>query len=63
MAAFKDATPLDAEIDPAGAENVVATAADANAGRNLSDYIDTSLSAGLRAGGFFDAMPRKYGVK
>jgi ABC-type nitrate/sulfonate/bicarbonate transport system substrate-binding protein len=60
---FKDATPLDAEIDPAGAENVLATAAPANARRDLADYIDTSLSEGLRAEGFFDAMRNKYGVK
>jgi ABC-type nitrate/sulfonate/bicarbonate transport system substrate-binding protein len=60
---FKDATPLDAEIDSAGAENVLATAAPANASRDLADYIDTSLSEGLRAEGFFDAMRKKYGVK
>lgn len=60
---FKDATPLDAEIDPVGAENVLATAVPANASRNLAGYIDTGLSEGLRAQGFFGAMRKKYGVK
>jgi len=60
---FKDATPLNAELDPAGAENILATSAPANASRNLADYIDTSLSEGLRAEGFFDAMRTKYNVK
>jgi hypothetical protein len=35
--------------------------APANASRNLGDYIDMSLTDGLRAEGFFDAMRRKYG--
>jgi NitT/TauT family transport system substrate-binding protein len=60
---FKDATPLNADIDRAGAENILATTAPANASRNLDDYIDTSLSDGLRKEGFFDAMAKKYGVK
>jgi NitT/TauT family transport system substrate-binding protein len=60
---FRDASPLDAEIDPAGAENVLEIAAPADASRNLADYIDTSLSEGLRAEGFFDAMRKKYGVR
>jgi ABC-type nitrate/sulfonate/bicarbonate transport system substrate-binding protein len=60
---FKDATPLNADIDPAGAENILNVTAPAGASRNLNDYIDTSLSDGLRADGFFDAMAKKYGVK
>jgi NitT/TauT family transport system substrate-binding protein len=60
---FKDATPLDAEIDRAGAENILSTTAPPNASRNLDDYIDTSLSDGLRADGFFDAVRKEYGVK
>lgn len=60
---FEDATPLNAEIDPAGAEDVLAAAAPAGASGNLGDYIDTSLSEELRGEGFFDAMRKKYGVK
>jgi ABC-type nitrate/sulfonate/bicarbonate transport system substrate-binding protein len=60
---FKSATPLNAEIDRAGAQNVLATAAPANASRNLDDYIDTSVTDGLRAAGFFDAIQKKYGMK
>lgn len=60
---FKSATPLNAEIDHAGAENILATAAPAGASRNLDDYIDMSLTDGMRAEGFFDAMAKKYGVK
>lgn len=60
---FKDGTPLDAEINKEGAENVVETAAPANASHALANYIDTSLSEGLRADGFFTAMRKKYDVK
>jgi len=58
---FKAETPPTAEIDRAGAENILATVAPPNASRNLDDYIDMSLTDGLRAEGFFDAMKRKYG--
>ena len=34
-----------------------------NASRNLDDYIDTSLTDGLRAEGFFAAMGKKYARK
>lgn len=60
---FKAATPLNADIDPAGAENILATTAPAGASRNLNDYIDMSLTDRLRAAGFFDAMQKKYGMK
>jgi len=60
---FRAATPLNAQIDPAGAENILATTAPANASRNLDDYIDTTLTDGLRAEGFFAAMEKKYAVK
>jgi NitT/TauT family transport system substrate-binding protein len=60
---FKAETPLNAEIDRAGAENVLATVAPANASRNLADYIDTSLIDGLRTDGFLAAIERKYGAK
>ena len=35
--------------------------APANASQNLDDYIDTSLTDGLRTEGFMDAMVKKYG--
>jgi ABC-type nitrate/sulfonate/bicarbonate transport system substrate-binding protein len=58
---FKSETPPNAEIDPAGAQNILATVAPPNASRNLDDYIDTSLTDGLRAEGFIAAMEKKYG--
>ena len=60
---FKAETPLNAEIDVKGAENVLMAVAPPNASRNLADYIDTSLSDGLRAEGFFAATQRKFGAK
>ena len=60
---FKEATPLNADIVPAGAENILVTTAPPGASRNVDDYIDTSLTDSLRAAGFFDAMRRKYGMK
>jgi NitT/TauT family transport system substrate-binding protein len=59
---FKAETPPNAEIDRAGAENILRIVAPANASRNLDDYIDMSLTDGLRAEGFFDAMKKKYGT-
>ncbi|HEY7301998.1 MAG TPA: ABC transporter substrate-binding protein [Xanthobacteraceae bacterium] len=58
---FKAETPPNAEIDRAGAENILATVAPANASHNLDDYIDTSLTDQLRAQGFIAAMEKKYG--
>ena len=60
---FKAETPPNAEIDRAGAENVLSTVAPAGASRNLDDYIDTSLIDGLRAEGFIAAIEKKYGKK
>jgi NitT/TauT family transport system substrate-binding protein len=60
---FKAETPPNAEIDRAGAENILTIVAPANASRNLDDYIDTSLTDGMRAEGFFDSMKRKYAAK
>jgi NitT/TauT family transport system substrate-binding protein len=57
---FRAETPPNAEIDRAGAENILTIVAPANASRNLDDYIDTGLTDGLRGEGFFDAMMRKY---
>jgi ABC-type nitrate/sulfonate/bicarbonate transport system substrate-binding protein len=60
---FKSETPANAEIDRAGAENVLATVAPPNASHKLGDYVDTSLTDGLRTDGFIDAMEKKYGKK
>jgi NitT/TauT family transport system substrate-binding protein len=60
---FRAETPPNAEIDRAGAENILATVAPPGASRNLDDYIDTSLIDGLRAEGFIAAMEKKYARK
>jgi ABC-type nitrate/sulfonate/bicarbonate transport system substrate-binding protein len=60
---FKAETPPHAELDRAGAENVLATVAPPGASRNLNDYIDTALMDELRREGFMDAMDRKYSRK
>jgi ABC-type nitrate/sulfonate/bicarbonate transport system substrate-binding protein len=60
---FKAETPPNAEIDRAGAENILATVAPANASRNLDDYIDTGLTDQLRSEGFIAAMEKKYARK
>ena len=60
---FKAETPINAEIDPAGAENVVAALAGMVASDNIDDYIDLSIGEELRAEGFFVAMEEKYGVR
>jgi ABC-type nitrate/sulfonate/bicarbonate transport system substrate-binding protein len=60
---FKAETPLNAEIDRAGAENVIATTVPPAASHKLDDYIDTSLTDALRGDGFYAEMARKYGAK
>ena len=60
---FKAETPLNAAIERAGAENILAMVAPPSASRNLDDYIDVSLIDELRADGFIDAMEKKYGRK
>jgi hypothetical protein len=60
---FRAETPPNAEIDRAGAENILATVAPPGASRNLDDYIDMSLIDGLRAEGFIAAMEKKYASK
>ena len=60
---FKAETPIDAELDPAGAENILTTVAPPGASRNLDDYVDMSLTRELRAQGFFEAMAGKYAAK
>jgi NitT/TauT family transport system substrate-binding protein len=58
---FKAETPMNAEIDVKGAENVLESVAPPGASRNLDDYIDMSLTGDLRKQGFMDAMEKKYG--
>jgi NitT/TauT family transport system substrate-binding protein len=60
---FKAETPLNAAIERAGAENILAIVAPPSASRNLDDYIDVSLIDELRADGFIDSMEKKYGRK
>jgi NitT/TauT family transport system substrate-binding protein len=60
---FKAETPLNAEIDRTGAENILSAVAPRNASNNVDDYVDTGISAELRREGFFDAMRRKYGIR
>jgi NitT/TauT family transport system substrate-binding protein len=57
---FKAETPPNAEIDRKGAENILTAVAPPSASHRLDDYIDTGVSDGLRAEGFFAAMQRKY---
>jgi len=57
---FKAETPPNAEIDRTGAENILTAIAPPNASKNLDDYIDTTLIAGLRTDGFIAAMEKKY---
>ena len=59
---FKAETPINAEIDPAGAENILSALAGSGASTNAEDYIDTSIGEELREEGFYAAMQRKYGV-
>jgi len=59
---FKTETPINVEIDPAGAENIIATLAGRGANTHAEDYIDMSIGEELRAEGFYAAMQMKYGV-
>jgi ABC-type nitrate/sulfonate/bicarbonate transport system substrate-binding protein len=59
---FKAETPINAEIDRAGAENIVTALAGRGASNNVEDYIDMSIGEELRAEGFYTSMQEKYGV-
>ena len=59
---FKAETPINAEIDRAGAENIVAALVSMGASDDVEDYIDMSIGEELRAEGFYAAMQMKYGV-
>lgn len=59
---FKAETPINAEIDRAGAENIMAALAGRGASNNVEDYIDMSIGEELRAEGFYAAMQEKYRV-
>ena len=58
---FRSATPANAGMTRAGAENIIAAVALPDISRDVDDYIDESVLDGLRADGFFEAMERKYG--
>src|SRR5207253_5307265 len=60
---FKAETPVNAEIDRAGADNVLVTLALPTASRNLDAYVDTTLIDELRMEGFIDSIEKKYGNK
>ena len=55
---FRALSPPEIEPTRAAAENVLAQFADAS--RNLSDYIDTSVLDGLKRDGVFTALAQKY---
>ena len=57
---FKSLTPTNAEIDRAGAANIVATVTSPNSGGNVDDYIDTSVLDALRDEGYFNAIQQRY---
>lgn len=60
---FKAETPINAEIDPGGAENIVMALASMGASDDINDYIYLSIGEELRAEGLFAAMEEKYGVR
>jgi NitT/TauT family transport system substrate-binding protein len=57
---FKSLTPANAEIDRAGAANIVTTVASPDSGGNVDDYIDTSVLDALRDEGYFDTIQQRY---
>ena len=59
---FKAATPANADLTRAGAENIIATVAAPDASHDPDDYMDSSVLDQLRGEGFFDAMEKKYGT-
>ena len=59
---FKAETPINVEIDPAGAENILMALAGRGAGSDVEDYIDLTIGEELRAEGFYAAMREKYGA-
>jgi NitT/TauT family transport system substrate-binding protein len=59
---FKQQTPRNMEPSIRGAENVIAQIGGQGSTR-VEDYMDTTLLAALRDGGFLFAMERKYGTR
>lgn len=57
---FKAQTPPFAEVLPEAARATIEAVAAPQSSRKLDDYIDTGISAELKAQGFFDAIARKY---
>lgn len=56
---FASLTPANAEIDRAGAENIISIVA--AGGGDVDEYADTSVLDQLRGEGYFDAMRSSYG--
>ena len=59
---FKVETPINVEIDPAGAENILTALMGKGASIDVEDYIDVTIGEELRADGFYAAMQEKYGA-
>lgn len=57
---FRAATPANAEMSRAGAENVIATVAAPDSSHDPDDYMDFSVAERLRAEGFYDAVATEY---
>lgn len=59
---FRAETPINVEINRAGAQNVMTALAGRGASASVEDYIDVSIAEELRAEGFYRAMREKYGA-
>jgi ABC-type nitrate/sulfonate/bicarbonate transport system substrate-binding protein len=57
---FRAETPVNAEIDFEGAENVLAALEELAGGRGVEAFVDAGLVDELHAEGFFEAMRAKY---
>jgi ABC-type nitrate/sulfonate/bicarbonate transport system substrate-binding protein len=58
---FRAQSPPDMDISLPGAENVLKISGESS--RNVTDYVDISVWAALRASGFFETMKAKYGKR
>ncbi len=59
---FRAATPANAEVTRAGAENIIKAVALPGVSGDVDDYVDETVHHRLRADGFFAAMEEKYGT-
>ncbi|MCZ6637587.1 MAG: ABC transporter substrate-binding protein [Alphaproteobacteria bacterium] len=57
---FRSATPINAEVTRAGAENIIAAVDLPDTSRDVDDYIDVTVFDRLAADGFYTAMEQKY---